>query len=61
MLLFLSMPLILGSWVAFLVFLAYPVIIRVRILDEEKILMVQLKGYPEYCKRISYRIIPYIW
>ena len=60
-LMFLSIGLILGSWFSFLILLAYPLIIAVRILNEEKILTEQLKGYNEYKQKVRYRIIPFIW
>lgn len=59
--LFLSMPLILGSLISFFVFLLYPVLIIVRIINEEKYLEENLMGYKEYKKRVKYRIIPFIW
>ena len=59
--LFLTMPLILGSLWAFLVFLAYPLIIAQRIQDEERFLEEHLDGYCEYQERVRYRLIPYIW
>jgi protein-S-isoprenylcysteine O-methyltransferase Ste14 len=59
--LFLSMPLILGSWYAFLIFLAYPAVIVVRLKDEEALLTRELKGYEEYKKKVKYRLIPFIW
>ncbi len=59
--LFLSMPLVLGSMVAFFVFLLYPVLIVVRILYEEKVLEKELTGYVEYKKKVKYRLIPFIW
>lgn len=61
LLLFLSMPLVLGSVPAFLVFLCYPAIIAKRILGEEQVLRRELKGYDEYCERIRWRLIPFIW
>ena len=61
LLMFLSMPLILGSWQAFLVFLAYPVLIVKRIKNEEAVLNQELQGYDAYCRKIRYRLIPYIW
>lgn len=60
-LLFLMIPLILGSWVAFVIFLAYPIIIAVRINNEEKILTEQLKGYAEYKQKVKYKMIPFVW
>lgn len=59
--LFLSMPLVLGSLISFFVFLIYPVLIIVRIINEEKLLEEQLEGYVEYKKKVKYRIIPFIW
>lgn len=61
LLLFLSMPLVLGSVISFVIFLAYPVIIVKRIRNEEKILEAELSGYAEYKKKIRYRLIPFIW
>ena len=61
LLLFLSMPLVLGSVPAFLVFLCYPAIIAKRILGEEQVLRRELKGYDEYCNRIRWRLIPFFW
>ena len=61
LLLFLSMPLVLGSLLSFLVMLAYiPLIIR-RIRNEEDVLAGGLPGYEDYRKRIKYRLIPFIW
>lgn len=59
--LFLSMPLILGSWISFFIFLIYPVLIVIRIINEEKVLEKDLKGYKEYKKKVKYRLIPFIW
>lgn len=59
--LFLAMPLVLGSLIAFFVFLLYPILIVVRIFHEEKLLETELKGYTEYKKKVKYRLIPYIW
>ena len=60
-LLFLAMPLILGSWYALIVFAAYPAIIIVRLKDEEALLTRELPGYAEYCQKVKYRILPFIW
>lgn len=60
-LLFLSMPLILGSLPSFLVFLVYPVLIARRIRSEEQVLTEGLDGYAEYKKRVKYRVIPFVW
>ena len=59
--LFLSMPLILGSIQAFIIFLAYPFIIIKRIKNEEIVLENNLEGYKEYKKKVKYRLIPFIW
>ena len=58
---FLSIPLILGSFVSFFIFIFYPAIIIVRIKNEEKVLSEQLIGYEEYKKRVKYRLIPFVW
>lgn len=58
---FLSMPLILGSIYAFLIFLAYPFIIVKRIKSEEEFLEKELEGYCEYKKKVKYRMIPFVW
>lgn len=60
-LLFLSMPLVLGSWPGFLIMLLYPVLISLRIRNEEKVLEAGLEGYKEYKKKVKYRLIPFIW
>ena len=60
-LLFISMPLILGSIYSFIVFLAYPFIIAKRIKGEEMLLESELNGYAEYKKKVRYRLIPLIW
>ena len=59
--LFLSMPLVLGSLISFFVFLLYPVIIIFRIIHEEKFLEKELIGYKDYKKKVKWRIIPFIW
>lgn len=59
--LFLSMPLVLGSVLAFIVFLAYPFIIMKRIRNEEEVLARELNGYPEYMQKVRWRLIPFIW
>ena len=59
--LFLSMPLVLGSALAFVVFLTYPFIIAKRIRNEEEVLSRELKGYAEYKQQVKWRLIPFIW
>ena len=61
LLLFLSMPIVLGSIWSFLIFLVYPFIIAARLKDEEKFLEEELEGYREYKKKVKYRLIPFIW
>lgn len=60
-LLFLMMPLVLGSWYALIAFAFYPAIIVVRLKDEEDLLTRELPGYTAYKKKVKYRIIPFIW
>ena len=60
-LLFLTMPLVLGSIISFLIFLIYPIIIAKRIKNEETVLEKDLKGYADYKKKVRYKLIPYIW
>ena len=61
LLLFLSMPIVLGSAYALIIFLAYPFIIAKRIKGEEKLLKQELPGYEEYTQKVKYRLIPFIW
>lgn len=60
-LLFLSMPLVLGSFFSFLIFLIYPFIMAKRIRNEEQVLEQGLAGYSEYKNKVKYRVIPFIW
>ena len=59
--LFLSIPIVLGSWWALLCMSPYPVLIAIRILNEEKILEEKLVGYKEYKDKVKYRLLPFIW
>ncbi len=61
LLLFLAMPLVLGSLISFVIFLAYPFIIAARIKGEEKFLAEELEGYKEYKNKVRYRLIPFVW
>lgn len=61
LLLFLSMPLILGSVLSFLVMLAYPFIIARRIQNEEEVLLRELPGYGAYRQKVRWRMIPFLW
>jgi len=58
---FLSMPLVLGSHISFVVMLSYILVVVKRILNEESVLEKGLKGYSDYKKRVKYRMIPFIW
>ena len=60
-LLFLAMPLVLGSWVSFAIMLLYPVVIVFRIRNEEQVLEAGLAGYREYKQRVRCRLLPFIW
>ena len=61
LLLFLAMPLVLGSWYALIPMAFYPAIIIVRLLNEEKLLTRELPGYEAYKQKVIYRLIPFIW
>lgn len=60
-LLFLMMPLVLGSWYAAIVFLIYPGLIVLRLKGEEKLLAKELADYEEYQKKVKYRLLPFVW
>ena len=59
--LFLAMPLVLGSILSFAVFLFYPLLIAKRIKNEEQVLETELYGYADYKKKVRYRLLPFIW
>ena len=59
--LFLSIPVVLGSWWSLLCFLPYIAVIVVRISNEEKVLEAGLEGYTEYKQRVKYRVLPFVW
>ena len=59
--LFLMIPLILGSIISFIIFFIYIFIIIKRIKNEEKVLEEELKGYKEYKEKVKYRLIPFVW
>jgi protein-S-isoprenylcysteine O-methyltransferase Ste14 len=61
LLLFLSMPLVLGSPISFVIFLAYPFLIAKRIRNEEEVLTEGLEGYGDYLNKVKYRLIPFVW
>ena len=60
-LLFLMIPLVLGSWFALIAFAFYPAIIVVRLKNEEDLLTRELPGYEAYKQKVRYRLIPFIW
>lgn len=60
-LLFLMIPLVLGSWYALIAFAFYPAVIVVRLKDEEDLLTRELPGYCKYKQKVKYRIIPFVW
>jgi protein-S-isoprenylcysteine O-methyltransferase Ste14 len=59
--LFLSIPVVLGSWWSLLCFLPYVAVLAVRIRDEEALLTESLPGYREYRTKVRYRLIPFLW
>ena len=60
-LLFLMIPVVLGSWYGLIPFAFYPAIIIVRLKDEEALLVRELPGYADYQQKVKYRLIPFIW
>lgn len=61
LLLFLAMPLVLGSAISLVVFLAYPLLIAKRIRNEEQVLEAELPGYAQYKQKVRYRLVPFVW
>lgn len=61
LILFLAMPLVLGSILSFVIFLFYPFLIAKRIKNEEQVLEAELDGYAAFKKKVKYRLIPFIW
>ena len=59
--LFAAMPLVLGSVIGLIFLLPYPVLIARRIRDEEQLLRAELPGYDEYCRKVRWRMIPWVW
>lgn len=60
-LMFMAIPLVLGSFWALFVFAIYPILMVFRIQNEEQVLAKGLAGYPEYQKRVKWRLVPFIW
>ena len=61
LIMYIPTPIALGSYWGLIPFALLPVFLALRILNEEKVLSDNLKGYKEYCQRTRYRLIPYIW
>lgn len=59
--LYLSFPLVLGSLIAFIIFLPFPFVLAKRIKNEEEVLEKGLEGYKEYKEKVKYKMIPFIW
>ena len=59
--LWLSTPLMLGSFIALPAFALLVPFYVLRLLNEEKILRQELPGYPEYCVRTRFRLVPFVW
>ena len=60
-LMFLAIPLVMGSWYALIPFAFYPLLMVIRVRDEEKLLTAELAGYEAYKSKVKYRLIPFIW
>lgn len=60
-LIYLATPLILGSWIALIPGVLFLFTLTLRIGNEEKVLVEGLEGYPEYTKRVKYRLVPFVW
>jgi protein-S-isoprenylcysteine O-methyltransferase Ste14 len=58
---FLFTPLALGSWWALVVFIFLPLVLVLRIQNEEHVLLNNLPGYQEYCQKMRYRLFPFVW
>ncbi len=58
---FLSIPFVLGSLISLLAFLLYPFIIVKRIQNEERVLESELDGYSEYKQKVKYKLVPFVW
>jgi protein-S-isoprenylcysteine O-methyltransferase Ste14 len=54
-------PLALGSWWGLLMSVLMIFAIAWRALDEERFLRKNLSGYAEYCQRVRYRLVPFVW
>jgi protein-S-isoprenylcysteine O-methyltransferase Ste14 len=54
-------PLALGSYWALIPALLFPVVLAARIDNEEQLLRRNLTGYVEYCRKVKYRLLPFVW
>ena len=61
LLMMLFVPLALGSWVGLPFTLPLILVIILRLLDEEKLLTASLPGYADYCQKVRYHLVPYVW
>ena len=61
LLIFLTIPLVLGSWWALPLFLPYPLLMALRIRGEEALLCAELPGYEAYTRKVRWRMVPYLW
>ena len=59
--LFLSFPVVLGSWFSFAIFCFFPFVLVKRIKNEEEVLENGLGGYKEYKQKVKYRMLPFVW
>lgn len=60
-LMFIAIPLVLESWIGFIIFLVYPLLMVKRIRNEEEVLEESLEGYKEYKQKVKYRMLPFVW
>jgi protein-S-isoprenylcysteine O-methyltransferase Ste14 len=58
---FLSAPLLLGSFYGIIAGLAITVLLMARIVGEESMLLTELEGYGDYCQKVRFRLVPFIW
>jgi protein-S-isoprenylcysteine O-methyltransferase Ste14 len=59
--LMIGVPLALGSYWGLLFMIPGLAVLATRILDEEKVLTLELTGYRDYVQRVHYRLVPYVW
>lgn len=61
LIMYLPLPVALGSWWGLIPMAGVPLVLVLRILNEEKVLRNNLEGYQEYCQKTRFRLIPFIW